>query len=390
MGVLWRASMIAGWIWCVGAGGCVSPSLNEPPAWLLEHHAAATAEVRTLRVRGDFTIASLARLISAAYGISLSYSDDLRERVVSLNGAVTETELQGLIELQVGCQVIVQGRVWSLVGDGERFAVVVSGALSRGLAGIADVAAVGGRYVASGEMSALPALRRIVDAVEMPRAIGRVRLWLVERAAAERLALSISPAITAGYDHGWFADFQADLVADVFARSGVVEREIELLCTDGEPLEYRDQTEVRVERFVAAGDSGQTFRSESEVLAAGLGVLLTPVRLGRVWRLSGQVEVSDFTGGGGDIPDRTRRTLTIEVDMGAGSCVRLGRVQLFRDGHAGGLMLNSFSAGKDRSSGVFDIWAAIDDVVVGDAAASTAAAREPVGSSEIPPPEPGL
>ena len=363
----WQRLTAMGLMLCVLVVGCVGPFRVGELQSKLHEHPAPVVQQTQLTVHGELMLRELAILLYRAYQITLSFPDTMRDRFVVLDGEASEIQLRGLLEDQLKCQIVAQGRVWSIVGDGERFSIIVNGSIASGIAGIADVTSVGGRYVASGEMRNLSALRRIVDAVELPRSLGRLRLWLVERSAAERYAVSVSPGWSAGYREGWFSSFDADVVADVFLRSGSVEREIELLATDGEPIEYRDEPEVRVERFLASGDSGQTFRSESEVLAAGLSVKLLPVRLGRVWRIGGELEVSDFSPGGSDIPDRVRRVLTVQSDMGSGSCVRLGRVHLRRDGVAGGVLANAFSAGKDRAASVFDVWVAIEDVTFDDA-----------------------
>lgn len=382
------------WVWmawslCVLGVGCVSTSQTDGLRQHLREHPGPEPDRTKIQVRGDVMLAELAVAMRAAYGVGLLYPDVLRDRWVTLPGEVSETELQRLIEAQVECQVIVSGRVWSLVAGTERFSVVISGSLASGVAGIADVTYVGGRYIASGEMRNLPALRRLVEAIDLPRAGGRLQLWLIERSTGERLALSISPGWAAGYRDGWFSSFDADFVADVFKRGGVVHRELELMVTDGVPLEYRDETEVRVERYLSSGENDRLFRSDSEVVSAGLTVTLLPVRLGRVWRLGGAIEVSDFAGGGGSIPDRIRRSLTVEVDMGSGSTVRLGRVELSRRSASAGMVANAFSGGAEKGASVFDVWVSVEDVLFDNVPSLSAAARDPSASLPPSPPEPG-
>lgn len=355
----WQAWIVTGCLSLTAGVGCISPlSLGE--TLKLEPMVQPAASVEKVELVGRCKLDQLRDLLWTAYRIELSLPLEIADREVLLPGALTKAELVAWLERAAECEVITVADYWSVVCEGSRFVVIVP-PVAFSTIGSVKIENVGGRGVATGDYEELPRLRRLLQLLEKPREAVRLRIILVDESKATQLSGAFSVPFKVAYDRGFMTEFKTDLVVSAFRRGGLVVNEFDGLVTDGEKFEYKDQTEQRFQQFVASGDSGQTFRSEFETLSAGLSVELRAVRLSRMWRLEGLIELSDFRAGAG-VPDRVSRTVKVNIDAAAGSVLRLATVRVDRAGRGGGIEGNVPLASWDKSGSVFGIWLLVEQM----------------------------
>lgn len=358
LGVEWfRLGSRLGFVWLPVVSGCVMSS------GLRDRFVVPRRRVvpeRRLELLGALPMGSVRGLVGRVYGLRLVVPSALLGRVVDLPGSVSRSEFRDWLESELSCQVVEAGGTWTLVDSGDSFSVVmpdVLGGLSSG--GVQRVEA-GGRVVASGPYGELSRFRRLLAVAVEPRAVVRVRLVVLDVSRASSLGLVADP-FSVAYQSGWVSGWDPTLVLSLFRESGSVLNEFGGLLTEGGEYAYRDQVEQRFVRYVS-GDSGRVFESGFDTVSAGLTVSLRGVQLDGVWRVTGQLELSDFRGGGAGVPERVSRSVAVDLDLACGSVVRLATVSVERGSGSLGLQSNRPSLAGSRSGSVASVWVVLEAV----------------------------
>jgi len=276
---------------------------------------------------------------------------DLTAVEVDISGRFTELEFRSVLETAVGREVIVAGRSW-WIQPRDGFALVVPAILPSEVGGGVKVTDVGGRALLRGDGDSLPEVRRLLDVLSVPRELVRVRLYVVDELEEWGLSAAVDKAFSVGWDRGLVRSWDADFVLSVWDSQSALAYEWEGMAVDGVELRYADVSEIRLERYVS-GESGQVFSSEWETVSAGFDLGVRAVRLPACWRVTGDLEVSDFRGAVGA---RTRRSIGIDIDVADGSLIRICRLDVERKVRHLGIQDNVFRVGADGSRGSYAVW----------------------------------
>ena len=309
-------------------------------------------------IRGDLTLIQLVRLLEEEYGLRVRLDPEIDGSAVALDGELTETELWKQVESQAQCQVLRIGKTIEIIKEGDEFLLPVPAIELDGLPGV-ESRNVGGRGFVTGDYEELPRLRRAMDIVGTPRDVVRVRVVIVDENSELNGSLGFTDPFVVSYNRGVIATWSTDIVVNALYSVGAIKRDYDIVLIDGVEHQYRDGSERRLPTStVIQGGQGQT--SGYEVVSAGFNVTLNAVQLSRCWRLTGQVEVSDFVGGDG--ASKVQRTIPIEIDLAEGSFMRLCRYRTDQESQGGGVDGNLPRWLGSKGYSINAIWIGIESV----------------------------
>lgn len=276
-----------------------------------------------------------------------------------------EYDLQGLVEAlegQLECSGWVEGGSVSWIcGDSDSAGVLVPAVGVDWPEGYKSYGFGGYEWVAT-EVGEWGIFRGVYSAAAKRRGAVRVSVFVVDESSSAFGDVRIGSLGSLDLRRGWSSAEAVVVSSSGDVDVGTVVSVFDGLWTFGVENEFEDQRDVRVRRTTSTGESDAVFESDFVVVSAGVSLRGLVFDLGGVYRVSGELELSDFLEGG-EVPDVVRRVMSVGLDVPAGSLVRLAQLSVRRRG--GGFAWSSDWSSRlsaSRSDSRFGVWLGLERV----------------------------